>query len=308
MLYLIAALITTTVLLIGVAVAQALPSRSPAVSRRMAEIQRLGRSAVRGEQNKRRERRARIEQVLQQVGTRVGGARGSDVAVKKLLVQAGFRGTSAPAILWGTRLVLVVGLGVLALALLTASGARTNQVLLYTGAAAAAGWVGPTFYVSRKRKKRMNEIQKALPDALDLMVVCVEAGLGLNQAMARVADEIRHVSSEMSEEFALINLEIRAGVERSEALRNLADRTGVEDVRTLIAILIQTERFGTSVSTALRTQSDTMRTKRRQRAEEAAAKTTIKLIIPLVFCVFPAIFTVILGPAMIQIFRVLGDG
>lgn len=304
MLYLIAALITTTVVLVGFAVAQALPARSAAVSRRMAEIQRLGRSAVRAEQQQRKKRRARVEEVLRQVGNRFHGGKGNEVAVKNLLVQAGFRGASAPAMLWGARLVLVVGLSMAALAFLTASGARVNQVLLYTGAAAAAGWIGPTFFVSRKRKRRMKEIQLALPDALDLMVVCVEAGLGLNQAMARVSDEIRHVSEVMSEEFALINLEIRAGVERMEALRNLAQRTGVEDVRTLVAILVQTDRFGTSVATALRTQSDTMRTKRRQRAEEAAAKTTIKLILPLVFCVFPAIFTVILGPAVIQIFRV----
>lgn len=308
MLYLIAALVTTTVVLVGFAVAQAMPTRSPAVSRRMAELQRLGKSSVRGEQNKRRQRRARVEKLLRQVGSRFGGSRSNEVAVKNMLVQAGFRSVAAPAILWGARLVLVVGLGLMALAFLTASGARTNQVLLYTGAAVAAGWIGPTFYVGRKRKHRMKEIQKALPDTLDLMVVCVEAGLGLNQAMARVSDEIRHVSTEMSEEFALINLEIRAGIERAEALRNLADRTGVDDVRMLVAILVQTERFGTSVATALRTQSDTMRSKRRQRAEEAAAKTTIKLIIPLVFCVFPAIFTVILGPAMIQIYRVLGEG
>ncbi len=159
-----------------------------------------------------------------------------------------------------------------------------------------------------RKNARQKEMQKALADALDLLVVCVEAGLGLNQALVRVAEEIRHVSVEMSEELVLVNLEIRAGAERQQALRNLAERTGVDDVRALTAILIQTDRFGTSVSTALRTHADTMRTKRRQRAEEAAAKTTIKLIPPLVFCVFPAIFTVILGPAAIQIYRVLVTG
>src|SRR4029079_5820112 len=111
-----------------------------------------------------------------------------------------------------------------------------------------------------------------------------------NQALVRVSEEIRHMSSAMSTEFTLVNLEIRAGVERVQALRNLADRTGVDDIRSLTAILIQTERFGTSVALALRTQSDTLRTKRRQRAQEAAAKLTIKIIIPLVFCIFPAMF------------------
>jgi tight adherence protein C len=145
----------------------------------------------------------------------------------------------------------------------------------------------------------------ALADALDLLVACVEAGMGLNQALVRVAEEIRNVSESLSEELAMVNLEIRAGKPRAQALRNLAERTGSEDIEALASMLIQTERFGTSVGRALRVQADTLRQKRRQRAEEAAAKTTIKLVFPLVLFVFPALFVVVLGPAVIQVLEAL---
>ena len=150
-------------------------------------------------------------------------------------------------------------------------------------------------------------MQKALPDALDLLVVCVEAGLGLNQATVRVAEEIERVSPVLSEQIGLVNLEIRAGTPRDEAFRNLGHRTGVQDIKSLMAMLIQTDRFGTSIAQALRTHAETMRQKRRQRAEEAAAKTTIKLVFPLVLFIFPALFVIILGPALIQIFEALGQ-
>jgi tight adherence protein C len=159
--------------------------------------------------------------------------------------------------------------------------------------------------VSRRVKKRQKEMQRALPDALDLLVVSVEAGLGLNAALLRVSDEIDRMSPVLSEQLALVNLEIRAGTSREDALRNLADRTGLQDISSLVGMLIQTDRFGTSVAQALRVHADTMRTKRRQRAEEAAAKTTIKLVFPLVFCIFPAMFVVILGPALIEIYHAL---
>jgi tight adherence protein C len=149
------------------------------------------------------------------------------------------------------------------------------------------------------------EIVKALPDALDLLVVCVEAGLGLNQALVRVADEIGMVSTVLGDQLTLTNLEIRAGTARDDALRNLAERTGVEDVLSFVGMLIQTDRFGTSIAQALRIHSEVLRTKRRQRAEEAAAKTAIKMLFPLVFFIFPAMFVVILGPAVIQILEAL---
>ena len=307
-LVLIAVLIGLTVVLGVLGAMDLAPNRPRAVSQRLSELRRLGYAGVSQEAAGRQDRRAQFELFLRRLGSKVDASREDSAEIRKRLVQAGYRSPTAPSVFWGVRLVLTAGLGLSMLAIGAASGAEPSSLLMRGLAAAGLGWVMPSFYVGRKQKKRKLQIQKALPDALDLMVVCVEAGLGLNQALVRVAEEIRHVSMEMSEELVLVNLEIRAGAERSQALRNLAERTGVDDVRALTAILIQTDRFGTSVSTALRTQADTMRTKRRQRAEEAAAKTTIKLIPPLVFCVFPAIFTVILGPAAIQIYRVLVTG
>ena len=172
--------------------------------------------------------------------------------------------------------------------------------------AAAAGWIAPSFYVGNRVKSRQREVSHALPDALDMLVVCVEAGLGLNQALVRVSEEIDRVSPVLSEQLVIVNLEIRAGTARDEALRRMADRTGVPEVSSLVSMLIQTDRFGTSVAHTLRVQSNSLRTKRRQRAEEAAAKTAIKLVFPLVFFIFPALFVVILAPAVIQIFEALG--
>jgi tight adherence protein C len=171
--------------------------------------------------------------------------------------------------------------------------------------AGGAGWFVPGFILSRRITKRQSEIEKALPDALDLLVICVEAGLGLNQALLRVAAEMRHVNSLITEEIAQTNLEIRAGTPRDAALTAMAERTGVADVRSLATLLIQTERFGTSIARSLRVHSDSLRTKRRQRAEEAAAKTAIKMVFPLALCIFPALFVVVLGPALIQVFNTL---
>jgi tight adherence protein C len=154
-------------------------------------------------------------------------------------------------------------------------------------------------------RDRQRRITLALPDALDLTVICVEVGLALDQALMRVGEDLRHAHPDLSDEFHLVNLEMRAGKPRAEALRNLVDRTGVDDVRALVATLIQTDRFGTSVSQALRIHSDSLRTERRQRAEEQAAKTTIKMIIPLVVFVLPSIIFVTLGPAIIELFRIL---
>jgi len=172
--------------------------------------------------------------------------------------------------------------------------------------ATGIGFFGPNEYVRRMAARRQHEMARGLPNALDLLVVCVEAGLGLNQALVRVSEEIERLSPVLSEQFALVNLEIRAGTPRDDAFRNMGERTGLDDLKSLMAMLIQTDRFGTSIAQALRVQADTLRTKRRQRAEEAAAKTTIKLVFPLVLFIFPAMFVVILGSAMIQIFQALG--
>ena len=159
--------------------------------------------------------------------------------------------------------------------------------------------------LARLSKRRAHRIQLSLADALDLLVVSVEAGLGLDQAMTRVGDELAFAYSDLSDELRLVNLELRAGQPRSEALRNLADRTGVDDLNSLVTMLIQTDKFGTSVAQSLRVYSETLRTKRRQRAEEAAAKTGVKMVFPLVFCIFPAIWVVTIGPAAIKFVNVI---
>lgn len=164
----------------------------------------------------------------------------------------------------------------------------------------------PSFALSRKITSRQNKITRALPDALDLMVVCVEAGLGLNAALHRVGREMELVEPALSEELAITNREIRAGRARDEALRNLGDRTGVGDLKALVAMLVQTDRFGTSIADSLRVFADSMRTKRRQRAEERVAKAAIKLIFPLLLFIFPALLIVLMGPALIKISELLG--
>jgi tight adherence protein C len=241
--------------------------------------------------------------VLQTLGQQVGSGRKDSTAVRMFLIQAGFPDARAVSIYWASRVSLAVGLPVLALFGLPALGLGTGRVLLAVLYFGAMGWIGPTFYVRRRLKARQKEVQLALPDMLDMLVVCVEAGLGLNQALVRVADEIEHVSSVMAEQLSMVNLEMRAGTPREEALKNFGDRTGVADIKSLVSMMIQTDRFGTSVADALRVHSDTMRTKRRQRAEEAAAKTTIKLVFPLVLLVFPAMFVVVIGPSALAIFR-----
>jgi tight adherence protein C len=159
--------------------------------------------------------------------------------------------------------------------------------------------------LARMAKRRAHRIRLSLADMLDLLVVSVEAGLGLDQALSRVGAELAFAYPELSDELRLINLELRAGKPRSEALRNLADRTGVDDLSSLVTMLIQTDKFGTSIAQSLRVASETLRTKRRQRAEEAAAKTGVKMVFPLVLCIFPSIWVVTIGPAAIRFITVL---
>ena len=170
---------------------------------------------------------------------------------------------------------------------------------------AAFGYLLPSMVLGRMAKKRQHRIRLSLADVLDLLVVSVEAGLGLDQALQRVGEELATTHPDLSDELRLVNLEMRAGKARADALRNLADRTGVDDLSSLAVMLIQTDKFGTSVAQSLRVHSDTLRTKRRQRAEEAAAKTGVKMVFPLVFCIFPAIFIVTVGPAAIRFVQVL---
>lgn len=252
---------------------------------------------------RRQARSDRLKNVLQVLGQRVEGGRKDSTDVRRFLVQAGYTDPSAVSVYWATRVSLAMGLPGAGILIMPLLGAASSQVLLGVLWLGAVGWVGPTFFVRSRLKARQKEVQLALPDMLDMLVVCVEAGLGLNQALVRVSEEIDHVSTVMSEQLTMVNLEMRAGTPRDEALKNFAERTGLADIRSLVSMLIQTDRFGTSVADALRVHSETMRTKRRQRAEEAAAKTTIKLVFPLVLFVFPAMFVVVIGPSALAIFR-----
>ncbi|MGD8277556.1 MAG: type II secretion system F family protein [Gemmatimonadota bacterium] len=302
-------LVVSLALTVGLAVyivGQMIPTRSRLVDRRLADIRAIGPDPEEG--LKRRHRLLQgewIMAVLQELGARLRPDRRRAESDAQLLVQAGYRATGAVAIYWAMRLVLAGGLFAAGMALIPLGSVSSTLALLVAVYFAALGYLLPMLRVRQQRRRRQKEIQHALPDALDLLVVCVEAGLGLNQALVRVSEEIRHLSQVMSQELLYTNSEIRAGTPRDEALRHLAERTGVDDIASLVTMLIQTDRFGTSVARSLRVHSDVLRQKRRQRAEEAAAKTAIKMVFPLVFCIFPAMFVVILGPGLMDIFRTL---
>ena len=214
------------------------------------------------------------------------------------LIQAGYRSPQHVTIYRGLR-VLFAAIGFVSVFLFTGF----NSPLLLVGLT-GFGFFIPRFLLKRKLKERQRRIRLGLPDGLDLTVICVEAGLSLDQAMMRVGQDLSTAHPELSAEFHLFDLETRAGKPRVEALRNLAERTGVDDIRSLVGTLIQTDRFGTSVAQALRVHSDSLRTERRQRAEEQAAKTTVKMIIPLVLFVMPSLIFVTVGPAVIQLLHI----
>ena len=221
--------------------------------------------------------------------------------IRQRLVQSGYRNAEAVTVFFGIR----IGLALLFFGLVSSPLlGRRGVVQALVGA--ALGYLLPNMALGRMAQRRQHRIRLSLPDALDLLVVSVEAGLGLDQALQRVGQELALAHPELSDELRLINLELRAGKPRSEALRNLAERTGVDDLTSLTAMLIQTDRFGTSVARSLRVHSETLRSKRKQRAEEAAAKTGVKMVFPLVLCIFPAIWVVTLGPAAIKFVQVLG--
>jgi len=176
---------------------------------------------------------------------------------------------------------------------------------LFVLAAVAMGFFGPNEWVKIKSQRRQKQLQRGLSNGLDLLVVCVESGLGLDQAVVQVAKELEHAHPEICEEFSIVNLELKAGKRRAEALRNLADRTGVEDLKKLVAVLIQADRFGTGVAQSLRAHSDYMRVQSRQIAEEKAAKLGVKLVFPIFFCILPSLFVVTVGPVVMKIMREL---
>jgi tight adherence protein C len=211
------------------------------------------------------------------------------------LIRAGFRKDSAVSFFYGTKVLVPLAL----CAIVFASGIGADSPFIMYAAALGIGYLGPDFWLGKKISSRQKKIRLGLPDVLDLLVVCVEAGLGLDQATARAADELMKAQPAVSDELSVVALEQRAGRHREDAWRHMAERTDVDTVRNLVSMLIQSEQFGTSIAKTLRTHSDTLRTQRIQQVEEMAAKTTIKLIFPLVFFIFPCLFLVTLGPAVI---------
>jgi tight adherence protein C len=228
-------------------------------------------------------------------------------ATRRRLINAGYRSGKAPVFYIGAKLLLAI----LMVCLMTMIPAKllgfpsVSKLTFYYVLVAACGYYAPALWLRRAIAARKDALQLAIPDALDLMVVCVEAGLGLDQAIGRVGEEVKRAHPKLSDELNVLALELRTGVSRQEALRNLAHRTDLEEVRNLVALLVQTDRFGTSIGQALRVHADSMRTTRRMKAEELAAKLPVKLLLPLIFFIFPTIFIVVIGPACLKIVQVL---
>lgn len=215
--------------------------------------------------------------------------------VQKRLIRAGYRKPAHVNTFYAAKVLVPLGL----VALATVTGLYHYGSFFVYALAAALGFLLPDFWLGNRIANRQLSIRLGLPEALDLMVICTEAGLGLDQAMVRVAQEVKRSQPEIADEFTLVHLEQKAGRPRQDALKNLADRTAVDSVRALVGALIQADTFGTSIAKTLRVYSDTLRTQRRQKAEEEAAKTTVKLVFPLVFFIFPSLFVVVLGPSAI---------
>ncbi len=225
-----------------------------------------------------------------------------------MLLNAGFRGEHAVQIFYGLKMLAMLAGLAIASPLVFARYGMNQKGLTYLMLAAGAGFYVPGMIVGNIKKKRSEGIFLGLPDALDLMVVCVEAGLGLDTAMRRVTGELVNSCPILCEEFAIANFQVQMGRARKEVLRDLGTRTGVDDVRSLAAVVIQAEKFGSSIGAALRVQSDAMRLRRRQLAEERAAKTAVKIMIPLILFIFPGVFVVLVGPAGIQIAKTMMSG
>jgi len=247
------------------------------------------------------------ERVLKPLAGVMKVAGGSQSMTQEMLVHAGIRKKGALEVFLGAKIALALCLPAVTAAFFVWRSISTQQplngqsLLVYCASAFAAGLMLPNFWLRRKANARKQRIRLSLPDALDLLVVCVESGLGLDAALLRIANEMRQSGPEMSEELTLLNLEISAGKPREECFRNFGLRTGTEEAKSLAARINQASKFGTNLAHSLRIHSESLRQKRRQQAEEAAAKTTVKLLFPLVFFIFPAIFVVILGSAAVKV-------
>jgi tight adherence protein C len=223
--------------------------------------------------------------------------------IQRRMIKAGIRNPNAMKFFYGSKLLFGALCPLLmSIAVANSPAEPTNKILAIL-AAAAAGFFGPNEYVSIRAKRRQKEVRRGLPNALDLLVVCVESGLGLDQAVVQVAKDLEQAHPEISEEFAMVNYELKAGKRRIDALRNLSERSAVDDLKKLVAVLIQADRFGTGVAQSLRAHSEFMRVQARQTAEEKAAKLGVKLVFPIFFCILPSLFVVTVGPMVIKIVR-----
>ena len=283
-------------LLIGGAALAFAPGNPNTIERRLGELTGASMRPLDADPD----RESRLVRTVKRLGAFVPQSPSEMSKLRLRLVTAGYRGQEALAVFVGIRVVLaLICFAVLATPIL-------HRPTLWSSLAGCFfGYLAPGMVLARVAKRRQHRIRLGLPDVLDLLVVSVEAGLGLDQAIQRVGEELDFAHPDLADELRLVNLELRAGVARAEALQNLADRTGVDDLASLVAMLVQTDKFGTSDAQSLRVHSETVRTKRRQRAEEAAAKTGVKMVFPLVFCIFPAIFVVTIGPAAIKFIQIL---
>lgn len=243
--------------------------------------------------------------VTRQIGEKLPISPQDASLARRYLSAAGYRSDGAVRVYYGVKVVLCIVLVLLALLFRDVVTANPILRIVLVIAAGLVGYFGPTFMLEHLVSQRQERLRMSLPDALDLMVVCVEAGLGLDQAMRSVSQELRMTHKEISDELSLVNLEMRAGKRRAEALKNLADRTGEPELRKLVAILIQADRFGTSIAESLRTHSDFMRVRRRQEAEERAGKVGVKLVFPIFFFIMPSMLVVAAGPGLLQVFKYL---
>jgi len=243
--------------------------------------------------------------LVKRLGSMVPASPKDVTVMQRRLIRAGYRNPNALKILYGAKAVFGVLVPSLTGVALLNSGMDPSNKAAGILAAVAVGFFGPNEFVRMAAKRRQKQIQRGLANALDLMVVCVESGLGLDQAIMQVAKELENAHPEITEELAIVNFELKAGKRRAEALRNLADRTAVEDLKKLVAVLIQADRFGTGVAQSLRAHSDYMRVQARQVAEEKAAKLGVKLVFPIFFCILPSLFVVTVGPVVMKIMREL---
>ena len=298
---LFAGVIGLSVVLLVVALAVLAKGLQSPVQRRLLLIKR-------GHHIEHRAPPSNLQMMLEQVGQRFSsGEKGQASKTRTLLIHAGYRSPSAVQVYWAIRLLmplLLTGITVVALPFIP-----NLSLLMGVGLLAlvfGVGWLLPAIYVGARKEARMSRLLIAFPDALDLMVVCVESGLALPQAIERVAEEMSVSQPDLALELALVNAEVRAGIPSTEALKHLAERTGLDDIRGLVSLLAQSIRFGTSIGTTLRIYAEEFRDRRTQMAEEKAAKVGTKLVFPLIFCLWPSFFLVAIGPAIISVFKVFG--